>query len=194
MLHIPYPYDKARLIVREMADLLVLDIVEKGLMTDQVVLTVGYDIDNVSDEGTYDGDKMIDRYGRNIPKHSHGTESLGHYTSSTKEILNAIEHLYDRIINKDLLVRRINISVNRLLCEKDAKKCQSAEQLDIFAAIDYSNDTSGDNSKREKERKKQEAMIKIKKKYGKNAIVKGMNLEDGATTISRNVQIGGHKA
>lgn len=190
----PYPYDKARLIVREMTDLLVLDLVDKGLVTDQLVLTVGYDIDNVAEDGGYLGEITVDRYGRNIPKHAHGTTTLDHYTSSTKEIMKAVTELYDRIINKKLLVRRVNLTANRLLDESEVSQRESAEQLDFFSSQEITETESERKAEREKERKKQEAMIKIKKKYGKNAIVKGMNLEEGATTMSRNRQIGGHKA
>ena len=194
VLQTPYAYDKARLIVREMSDLLVLDLVEKRLVTDQITLTVGYDIDNISEDGGYDGEVTTDRYGRSIPKHAHGTVTLHRYTSSTKEIIDAVTDLYERIINKKLLVRRINISANRLLDENDASKREEAEQLDFFSYLESDTDEQDKNTEKEKERRKQEAMISIKNKYGKNAIVKGMNLEDGATTMSRNRQIGGHKA
>ncbi len=192
VLQTPYPYDKARLVVREMADLLALDLVDKRLVTDQIVLTVGYDIDNINEDGMYDGEITVDRYGRNIPKHAHGTANLDGYTSSTKEIITAVSELFERIINKNLLVRRVTITANRLLSEDDRPKLQTAEQLDIFSApIEGDNSLSQDS---DRERKKQEAMINIKKKYGKNAIIKGMNLQDGATAMSRNRQIGGHKA
>lgn len=194
VLQTPYSYDKAELIVREMTDLLVLDLVEKRLVTDQITLTVGYDIDNISENGEYDGEVTIDRYGRNIPKHAHGTVTLDEYTSSTKDIMSAVTRLYERIINKKLLIRRVNISANRLLDENEASAKEEALQLDFFTYLDSAEETEDKNAEREKERKKQEAMIKIKNKYGKNAIVKGMNLEEGATTISRNRQIGGHKA
>ena len=193
VLQTPYPCDKAKLVVREMADLLALELVDKGLVTDQITLTVGYDIDNINDNGMYDGEISTDRYGRNIPKHAHGTETFTEYTSSTKDIMTAVSVLFDRIINKKLLVRRITITANRLLNENEATKQQEAEQLDIFSSLSSEEDSSHTES-RSKERKKQEAMLRIKKKYGKNAIVKGMNLEDGATTMSRNRQIGGHKA
>ena len=192
VLQTPYSYDKAGLVVKEMADLLALDLVDKRLLTDQIVLTVGYDTDNIIDDGMYDGEITVDRYGRNIPKHAHGTANLDGYTSSTKEIITVVSELIDRIINKNLLVRRVTITANRLLREEDKPKLQPAEQLDIFSVLpDEDNGSSQNNSR---ERKKQEAMINIKKKYGKNAIVKGMNLQDGATTMSRNRQIGGHKA
>lgn len=194
VLQTPYTYEKARLVVREMVDLLVLDLVDKCLVTDQIVLTIGYDIDNVNDNGMYDGEIMIDRYGRNIPKHAHGTATLDRYTSSTKTIMAAVTELFERIANKKLLVRRINITANRLLSEKEASGTSQLEQLDFFSTEPDLHSDNDERQDREKERRKQEAMINIKKKYGKNAIVKGMNLEDGATTMSRNRQIGGHKA
>lgn len=194
VLQYPYPYDKARLIVREMVDLLVLDLVEKQLVTDQLTLTVGYDIDNVTGEGGYDGQITIDRYGRSIPKHAHGTATLDAYTSSTKEIMEAVTLLFDRIVNKKLSVRRVNISANRLLNECDVPLNEKAEQLDFFSYLEEDKTQEQKKAEREKERKKQEAVIKIKNKYGKNAIIKGMNLEEGATTVSRNGQVGGHKA
>ena len=151
-------------------------------------------IDNINNDGMYDGEITTDRYGRSIPRHAHGTATLDGYTSSTKKIMTAVTELFERIANKKLLVRRINITANRLLSEKDAPKYTQAEQLDFFSTELYTCSDSNSDQDKEKERKKQEAMINIKKKYGKNAIVKGMNLEDGATTMSRNRQIGGHKA
>ena len=194
VLQTPYTYDKARLIVREMVDLLVLDLVEKQLVTDQLTLTVGYDIDNLTDDGGYEGEVTVDRYGRNIPKHAHGTVTLDAYTSSTKEIMEAVTKLFDRIINQKLLVRRVNISANRLLNESEVPLKEKAEQLDFFSYLDEEKIQEQKRAEREKERKKQEAVIRIKNKYGKNAIIKGMNLEEGATTVSRNGQVGGHKA
>ena len=192
----PYPYEKAKLIVREMADLLALDLVDKKLVTDQIVLTVGYDGDAVKgDEILYDGEISIDRYGRSIPKHGHGTTTLSSYTSSSKKIIDEVDNLFERIINKKLHVRRVSLTANRLKSESEIKNEPQYEQLNFFSSVE-----DADSSKLiadeldKKERKKQEAMINIKKKYGKNAIVKGMNLEDGATTMSRNRQIGGHKA
>ncbi len=193
VLKTPYPYEKVRLVVREMSDLLALELVDKGLVTDQIVLTVGYDIDNINDNGGYEGEITRDRYGRNIPKHSHGTVNLEGYTSSTKQIMTGVDELFERIINKKLLVRRITITANRLLDEAEIPDNQSSEQLDIFSIMSEDR-IDIDNEDRDRERKKQKAMIDIKKKYGKNAIVKGMNLEEGATTIGRNRQIGGHKA
>lgn len=175
---LPYPYDfqKARIVVQEMTDLLVLELVEKGLVTDSLTLTIGYDRSNV-DEGKYQGETVCDHYGREVPKSAHGTANLGTASSSTRKIIGAMLELYDRIASKDLLVRRVTVSANRLANE-------SYEQMDLFT----------DPAELAKERKLQEAMLHIKKKFGKNAILKGINLEEGATTKDRNQQIGGHKA
>ena len=195
VLHCAYTADKARLVVREMTDAMVLELVEKGLVTDQIVLTVGYDIDNLKDENissSYHGEVTTDRYGRDVPKHAHGTGNIGHYTSSTKEILQTVSELYDRIVNPKLLVRRITIAACRLLDEKEAENNKPYEQMDMFSMLE-DKDTH-EKEERAKEKKLQTAMIDIKKKFGKNAILKGMNFEDGATAKDRNGQIGGHKA
>lgn len=176
VLQYPYDYTKARIIVQEMTDLLVLDLVGKGLVTDSLTLTIGYDRSNV-DEGKYKGDVTYDRYGRGVPKSAHGTANLGTTTSSTRKILGAVMELYDKIASKELLARRVMISANNLVEER-------YEQLDLFT----------DPVEQAKERKLQEAMLNIKQKFGKNAILKGINLEEGATTKDRNNQIGGHRA
>jgi len=195
----PYRFEKAKLVVREMTDLLVLELVEKGLVTDQLVLTVGYDIENLADpklRDRYRGEVKTDRYGRKVPKEAHGTINLGDYTSSTKRILQAVTELYDRIVDPALLVRRMYISANHLIEEGAAHMGASeGEQLSMF--VDYDEQ----ERKREeeqaalaKEKQMQNAILDIKRKYGKNAILKGMNLEEGATAKDRNSQIGGHKA
>ena len=196
VLQCPYDFEKAKLIVREMTDLLVLGLVDKKLVTDQMVLTVGYDIENLSDAGiSYRGEIKADRYGRNVPKHAHGTTNLMEPTSSTKRITDAVMKLYDEIVNPKLLVRRINITANHLEEETKAKEAASFEQLDLFTDYDaLTKEREEENAKLEKERKLQEAMLSVKKRYGKNAMLKGMNLLDGATTMERNRQIGGHKA
>ena len=192
----PYPFDKARLIVREMIDLLVLDLVDQNLVTDQLVLTVGYDRENLTDPNIkklYRGAIITDTYGRSVPKSAHGTVNLDRQTSSTKLITDAVIGLFDRIVDKNLLIRRINISVNRVVDESTVEDTEKFEQLDLFT--DYTEL----KAKKEKEqtllaREKdiQKTVINIKKKHGKNAILKGMNLEKGATTADRNRQIGGH--
>ena len=195
----PYPFDKARLIIREMADLLALDLVDKGVVTDQIVLTVGYDIENLREPSTaarYKGPVTTDHYGRKIPRHAHGTENLGEYTSSTKRIVAATERLCDRILNPALLVRRINITAARVLRESDARRLSAQdEQLSMFTDYEtVERQRESESLARDRERRMQEAVISIKKKYGKNAIMKGMNLCEGATAKERNRQIGGHRA
>ena len=196
----PYTAAKARLIVKEMTDLLVLDLVDKRLVTDQMVLTIGYDIDNLTDpiiSKKYTGEVTTDRYGRQVPKHAHGTANLPFQTSSTKVIMKAMEELFDRIINWNLLVRRINISASRVVPESEAKKKaqESFEQMDLFT--DYSaleKEREQEENELKKEKKLQHAVLDIQKKFGKNAVLKGMNFEEGAMTRERNGQIGGHKA
>ena len=199
VLHQPYEPDKAKLVLREMADLLVLDLVDKGLVTDQIVVTVGYDIENLTDperSKKYHGAIVKDHYGRQIPKHAHGTANLDGHTSSTKKIMCAASELFDRIVDKNLLVRRLNIVANHVLPEADVpKKNAGFEQLDLFtdyAALEVKQ--AQEQAELEREKKMQQAMLTIKKKFGKNAILKGMNLEEGATAKDRNAQIGGHKA
>ena len=198
----PYTFEKAKLVTREMIELLVLDLVDKGLVTDQIVLTVGYDVKNIEDPNIrkkYKGKIKVDSYGRKVPVHAHGTANLHMHTSSTKLITDAVMELYDRIVNEDLLIRRINMSANHVISEslavKKSKKEHAQEQLDFFT--DYQEK---DQHEKEleldlvKEKHMQQAMLSIKKKFGKNAILKGNNLEEGATTMIRNNQIGGHKA
>lgn len=198
VLHCPYTFEKARLIVKEMIDLQVLDLVEKGLVTDQIVLTIGYDIENLTDPEIskyYKGEVTTDRYGRKVPKHAHGTANLPRPTSSTNIISDATINLFDRIVDKKLLVRRINIAVCKLIRETDVETEHTAEQLTLF-------DDPGEIEKKrqeeeaalEREKRMQKAMIGIKHRFGKNAILKGMNLEEGATARERNSQVGGHRA
>ena len=199
VLHCPYEPQKAKLVVREMTDLLVLDLVDKGLVTDQMVLTVGYDIENLTDparRAKYHGAVETDHYGRQIPKQAHGSINLDGHTSSTRKIMCAVSELFDRIVDKNLLVRRMYVVANHVLPEADApKKNDGAVQLDLFT--DYAAEEEkqkAENAALERERKIQAATLAIKKKYGKNAILKAMNLEEGATAKDRNAQIGGHKA
>lgn len=198
VLQCPYTFEKAKLIVREMTDLLVLDLVDKGLVTDQIVLTIGYDIENLLNPeicNSYHGEVTTDHYGRKIPKHAHGTANLSRQTSSSMLIMDAVMALFERIADKNLLVRRINISANRVIEEKSIIKTDSFEQLDLFTDYEAQQEKSvAEETALAREKRIQEAVIKIKKKYGKNAVLKGMNLEEGATTASRNRQIGGHKA
>lgn len=192
VLHCPYSAQKAKLIVREMTDLLVLDLVDKGLVTDQMVLTIGYDIENLTDAAsTYKGPVTVDHYGRKIPKHGHGTIHLDRPNSSTVIITDAVMMLFDRIIDPSLLVRRINLTAANVRPEVAAERNSCFEQLDLFADVQQ---RETERIALEREKRRQQAVLKIKKRFGKNAIVKGMNLEDGATAMDRNRQIGGHKA
>ena len=198
VLQCAYDADHARLVMREMTDLMSLDLVGKGLVTDQIVLTVGYDIENLSKpeiRKNYHGPVTTDRYGRKVPKHAHGTVNLREHTSSTRLLMEAAEELYDRIIDRNLLIRRITITANHVIREADAVSREQFEQLDLFT--DYlarEKKREEEKAELEKEKKMQQAMLSIKKKFGKNAILKGMNLEEGAVTRQRNDQIGGHKA
>ncbi len=194
----PYSFDEGRLIVREMTDSLVLDLVEKGLVTDQMVLTVGYDVENLKDktrEKSYKGEVKTDFYGRKIPKSAHGSVNLGAFHSSTARITEAVTALYDRIVDKGLLVRRMHVVANHVTSEEKLEAAQPYEQLDFFSADAQAEaDRKLEQERLQRERKRQQAVLAIQKKYGKNAIVKGMDLQDGATKMERNSQIGGHKA
>ena len=199
VLHCPYTAEKARLVLREMAELLSLDLVRKKLVTNQIVLTIGFDIENLTDPARrqlYTGPVVKDHYGRMIPKHAHGTERLETYTSSTKKIINVATTLFDKIVDANLLIRRINIVAGHVLPEDEApNRSDDCEQLDMFtdyAAVQAQRQKEEEELNRE--RKVQEALLTIKKRFGKNAILKGMNLQEGATAKDRNEQIGGHKA
>lgn len=186
----PYPYAKARLVVSEMADSLALDLVAGGLVTDKIVMTVGYDIDN---EG-YEGEYSVDRYGRRIPKHAHGTFNLEMPASSGRVIRAAAAQLFDRIVDKNLNIRRLYISAERVVPEALARPAAD-EQLDLFTDYERENRRREDMlAEAEKEKKRQKAVLEIREKYGKNALLKGVSLEDGATAIERNGRIGGHRA
>ncbi len=198
VLQCPYSYDKARLVVREMADQLALDLVDKGLVTDQLVLTVGYDRDNLNDlerRKKYRGEITKDRYGRAVPKHAHGTANLEEYTASTRRIITAALELFDRIIDRSLLVRRLYLTATRVSDEKSAPDKKAFEQMDFFT--DYhavEERRTKETADLEREKKVQRTVLDIKKRFGKNAILKGMNLEEGATAKERNRTIGGHRS
>ena len=190
VLSCPYNFEKTKLIVKEMLDLLALDLVGKSLVTNQIVLTIGYDKDN-----DYEGEMMIDRYNRKIPKHAHGTIHLDRYTASAKLITKEVMKKFNVIVNKKLLVKRINITACNVIYEEDAKDMIYHEQLDLFTDNkDIKFKTQKEKQELEKEKRLQKATLQIKQKYGKNSILKGMNLEEGATTKERNEIIGGHKA
>lgn len=197
VLHSPYDYSKTRLIVSEMVDNLVLDLVEKHLITNQLVLTIGYDIENLTNpkiSSKYNGEVVTDGYGRKIPKHSHGTVNLDHRTSSTKIIMTEVLKLYERIVNPILLTRRINITACNVVDESFVEKKPQGEQLDLFTNYEVVEANKSKQIQEEtEERKVQKTLLEIKKKYGKNAILKGMNLQEGATAKDRNEEVGGHK-
>ena len=196
VLHSPYKYEKAKLIVREMIDLLSLDLTDKHLVTKQLVLDIGYDIENLTNptiRRLYDGEITIDSYGRQVPKHSHGTINLDYNTSSTKVLSKKCIELFDRIVNKNLLIRKINITACNVINENKAKNEVVFEQLNLFCSTNDSEQNIEEKKKQEEDNKLQHTLINIKNKYGKNSILKGMNLEEGATTIDRNNQVGGHK-
>ena len=198
VLHCPYEFDKARLVVKEMTDLMVLDLVDKGLVTNQIVLTIGYDIENITDKNrsqSYKGTVTTNYYGKKVPKPAHGTTNLPKQTSSTTLITNAVMELYDKIVNKKLPIRRINIVANKLVDEHSVKNANKYEQLDLFTDYEIlKKQREKENAESEREKRMQNTILDIKKKFGKNAILKGMNLQEGATAKDRNNQIGGHKA
>ncbi len=198
VLSVPYSFDKARLVVKEMVDHMSLSLVDKGLVTDQLTLTIGYDVENIKDlsrKKQYRGQITQDRYGRLVPKHSHGTVNLGKHTSSTRLLVNGMAELFDRIADKKLLIRKLSISANRLIKESDAVGEPQCEQLDFFTDyVKQSEQRRAAQREREREKSIQKAIVSIKKKYGKNSILKGINFREGATEKERNGQIGGHKA
>ena len=198
VLQCPYSAEKARIVIREMADALALELVEKGLATDQLTLTVGYDIENIQDPerlSRYQGEIKKDRYGRFVPKHSHGTENIGKYTSSTRKIQDAADALFHRIVDPGLLIRRLNITANHVMSEREVPEADACEQMDLF--VDYETMQEWKRRKEAeqvREKKIQSTVLDIKRKFGKNAILKGTALEDGATSRERNQKIGGHQA
>lgn len=198
VLQCAYPFEKVKLVVQEMTDALVLDLVDKGLVTNQLTLTVGYDIENLTDpkrRSEYQGEVTTDRYGRSIPKHAHGTANLNSYSSSTKQIMKAVTELFDRIVDENLLVRRLNVTANYVVSEGSVPKEPEFQQLDLFT--DYEAEQKKQEAEEAalaREKQMQQAMLAIKKKFGKNAILKGINYQEGATGKDRNKQIGGHKA
>ncbi len=191
----PYTVQKARVVVREMAESAALDLLDKRMVTDQMVLTVGYDTASLSNRTEYNGEITTDHYGRKVPKHAHGTANLDRTTSSARLISDAVMELFDRITDPALLVRRINLTANHVTDEDTASRNPVPVQYDLFTdyeAVEKKN--AEEKEKLDKERKMQTAILKIKKQFGKNAILKGLNFEEGATAKERNKQIGGHKA
>ncbi len=197
VLSMPYTAEKAKLVVSEMVDELFLQLVEKGFVTDQIVITIGYDVENISAKSNYDGEVTVDRFGRKMPKHAHGTANLGEYTSSSIQAKLEVFRLLDEILNKNLTIRRIYITAAHVITEASAAELlrKQVVQLDIFGdSLAEEERNEANRAVRQKEKNMQQAVIGIKKKFGKNAIVKGVSLEEGATAIERNGRIGGHKA
>ena len=193
-----YDFKKARVVVQEMAENMALDLVSKRLVTDQIILTVGYDRESLTNpdiRAHYHGEVTTDYYGRQVPKHAHGTANLSRKTSSTKLITEAVVELFDRIVNKDLLVRRLNLTVNHVVNEEEANRRTTPTQLDLFTDYEeLARQQEAEKAELDKERRIQEAQLAIKQRFGKNAILRGLNFEEGATAKERNEQIGGHKA
>ena len=196
VLQCPYPFEKARLVAREMADALALELARKGLVTDQMVLTVGYDRESLTDPSCppYHGPVTVDHYGRRVPKAAHGSETLRAPTASSRELLQALTVLFDRIVDRGLLVRRMYVVANHVQRERDVQAEPEYVQLDLFADEAALTARREEQSARARERRMQDAVLAIREKYGKNAILKAMSLRDGATARQRNEQIGGHKA
>lgn len=193
----PYAYDKARMIVQEMTESLVLDLVDKDSLTDQIVLTLGYDAESIRGmerRNRYQGVVTTDYYERSVPKQAHGNAAFKQHTSSTSVIVQAVLELFDHIADRDLLIRRVYLTANNVVRREDLLKSEKVEQLSLFEECDRTKENGKEEIALVKERKIQETMLEIKKKFGKNAIFKGMSLEEGATAIERNKQIGGHKA
>lgn len=193
-----YDWKKARVVVREMADGMSLKLVSKRLVTDQLVLTIGYDRESLTNpeiQAKYHGEVTRDHYGRLVPKHAHGTARLSCQTSSTRLIIDAVTELFERIVNKDLLIRRLNLTVNHVVSEESVTRDAVPEQLDLFTDYEaLEQKRQKEKAALDKERRMQEAQLKIKQRFGKNAILRGLNFDEGATARERNKQIGGHKA
>jgi len=200
VLHCPYGFDKARLIVHEMADALALDLVSKELATDQLVLSVGYDIENLADpaiRGRYKGAVDTDYYGREVPRMAHGSINLGAFTSSSKRIIASMLELFDRIVDRDLLIRRMYVVANHVQSEASVRSELESRSVQLDMFTDYAaqeRKRQVEEAGRQRERAQQQTILAIKQKWGKNAILKGMNLEEGATARDRNEQVGGHRA
>ena len=194
----PYTADKARTVVLEMADSVSFDLLEQKVVTDQIVLTIGYDVESLTNKSIsskYKGQIKKDWYGRNIPVHSHGTINIEHPTSSSRILIQKVAELYDRIVNPNLLIRRLTLSINHLIKEDRVNRHKYAEQLDLFAEYEEIKRKQEEEKKKlSKERKQQETLLHLRKKFGKNVVLRGLNYAEGATQKERNQQIGGHKA
>lgn len=193
----PYKAEEGRIIISEMADQLAMDLVRQGLVTDQVVLDVGYDIENLTDPkraAQYKGPIETDHYGRRVPKGVHGSQNLKRRMSSAKQIIEAVCGIYDRIVDYNLTVRRFTVAVVHLIPECEAKEVEKPQQLNLFTDYEaLEREQEAETAALEKEKRVQKALITIRDRYGKNAIVKGLNMQEGATAMERNKQVGGHR-
>ena len=193
-----YTFQKARVVAQEMAESMALELVSKRLVADQIVLTVGYDRESLTNpdiRARYHGEVTTDYYGRQVPKHAHGTANLPRQTSSTRLVTDAVTDLFDSIVNRDLLVRRLNLTVNHVVSESSVRQHQQPQQLDLFTDYEaLARQQAAEKATLDKERRMQEAQLAIKQRFGKNAILRGLNFEEGATAKERNNQIGGHRA
>ena len=198
VLQSPYEYEQAKLVVKEMADMLAFGLLEKGLVTNQITLTIGFDranLENAAVRKQYRGKVKSDFYGRKVPEHAHGTANIGRYTSSSKLITEAAMEIYERTVDKILLIRRVTIEAGYVILEQDMKEQSSFQQLDLFTDYDAEREKAKEaDAMLERERQAQLAMLHIRQKYGKNAVLRASSLEDGATAKGRNQQIGGHRA
>lgn len=199
VLHCAYTFDKAKVVVREMADAAALDLLSKRLVADQIVLTIGYDVENLTNpeiRAKYSGAVTTDHYGRQVPKHAHGTANIGRFTSSSRLITDVVMNLYSKIVNPDLLIRRINLTTNHVVGEGQAdNRTSQPVELDLFTDYEaIEKERQKEEQALAKERRMQETILDIKHRFGKNSILKGVNFDEGATAIERNKQIGGHKA
>ena len=193
-----FAIDIRKLIIREMTEDLVLELVAKGLKTDQIVLTLGYDAENLRDDsraGQYTGEVKADRYGRKVPKSAHGSQNLDAYTSSGKMITEAAMQLADKIIDSKLLVRRIYVVFSHVLPEGEIPAVSSAIQPDLFSYAGQPEDTNEETkADLEREKRLQHSVLEIRERFGKNAVFKGTSLLENSTHLERNGQIGGHRA
>ena len=197
VLHRAYAYEETKTVVQEMADALSLDLVERGLVTNQIVLTVGYDSESLEKpeiKRKYSGSISTDQYGRRRPKHAHGTVNLKKYTSSTRLIVEKVSELFEEVVDEDLLARRVSVAANNIVLESELLESEVFEQLDLFTNVQDLQSKKEEEETIEKEKRQQKAILTIRKKYGKNAILKGLNFKEGSTGRDRNNQIGGHRA
>ena len=194
----PYDVKKAKVVIKEMADNMAMNLVSKRMVTDQIVLTIGYDAESLTNpaiKAKYNGPVRTDHYGRAVPKYAQGTERLNRLTSSARLLIRATTSLFDRIVNPDLLIRRMNLTVNNVVDRSLARKKEAPVELDLFTDYEAIRlQKEAEEQALQKEQRMQEVLLNIKQKYGKNAILRGLNFEEGATAIERNKQIGGHKA